>query len=115
MPYNLFLDDERVPYQAVLLFPEAELFFQTREWVVARNYPEFAAALDQLGIPDAVSFDHDLGDVDASTGLECAEYLVEKCMNEDAPLPAYFVHSANPAGRLNIQSYLSSYEKSLTL
>ena len=32
-------------------------------------------------------------------------------MNNAVPLPKYFVHSANPVGRENIQGYLDNYLK----
>ena len=63
-----------------------------------------------------ISFDHDLADVvelkeelpieqwfdlennKEYTGMDCAKWLVNYCLDNNKPLSKYAVHSANPAG-----------------
>ena len=59
-------------------------------------------------------FDHDLGE-NAGTGYDSAKYLVEFCIEHNMDLPDYYIQSNNPAGKLNIDSYLKSFLKSLNI
>jgi len=95
---KLYLDDIRNP--------------KSDGWVVVRNYEEFVQYIDQNGLPDEISFDHDLGE-DVKTGYDCAKWLCEYCWMNGIPIPPYNVHSANPVGRDNIIGTLKSYEKKL--
>jgi hypothetical protein len=126
MIYKLFLDDLRDPRT---IYPTTS----NSEWTVVRNYGEFVKVIEANGLPFLVSFDHDLAEehyrpsmfnpdghysrysVDGTfkekTGMECAKWLVEYCMNKNLDLPQYNVHSANPVGSANIASYLLSYTK----
>jgi hypothetical protein len=118
MGYKLFLDDERQPKRG--------------EWVIVRNYLEFIKCIEENGLPELVSFDHDLGDTVLhkvtdengtdyeakefnpplqKTGFHCAKWLCEYCMDKNLPLPETNVHSANSVGAENIQSYLDSFRK----
>lgn len=79
------------------------------EWVIAKNYREAIEAIDALGFPTFVSFDHDIASEE--TGVDVAKYLIEldldtETMPEDF---AFEVHSANPVGRKNINGLLESY------
>jgi hypothetical protein len=70
------------------------------------------------GLPDLISFDHDLspdhyqhtsGDIpydtfDVETGYHCAQWLVEHCWNNMSPFPNIMIHSMNPVGTKNIVS-----------
>lgn len=100
---KLFLDDIRVP--------------QTEGWEIVRSYDNFVKWIEEKGIPDVISFDHDLADVDdltkEKTGYDAAKWLCEYCWMNGVPLPDYNVHSANPVGRDNINQLLSSYKKKL--
>jgi hypothetical protein len=95
---KLYLDDIRNP--------------KSDGWTVVRNYEEFVQYIDQNGLPDEISFDHDLGE-DVKTGYDCAKWLCEYCWMNGIPIPPYNVHSANPVGRDNIIGLLKSYEKKL--
>ncbi len=95
---KLYLDDIRNP--------------KSDGWTVVRNYEEFVQYIDQNGLPDEISFDHDLGE-DVKTGYDCAKWLCEYCWMNGIPIPPYNVHSANPVGRDNIIGTLKSYEKKL--
>ena len=71
------------------------------------NYEEFVAYLERKGLPDFISFDHDLGE-DLS-GYDCAKYLVEYCLEHQLPLLDYQVHSQNPVGKENIERLLENF------
>jgi hypothetical protein len=92
MPRRLFLDDVRDP-------PDAS-------WVVVRSYEAFVAYIESHGVPDEISFDHDLGD-GVPSGMDCAKWLVET----ERPLDRFAVHSANPPGRANILALLENWRR----
>jgi hypothetical protein len=138
---KLFLDDIRIPTDASRLVPTKSFsLYWEDDWVVVRNYDEFVEYIKYNGVPEFVSFDHDLADehhndlfsdknwfMDDSkielayqgykekTGLECAKFLVEYCENENVKLPDYLVHSANPVGKKNIEGYLENAKKHLNI
>lgn len=104
---KLFLDDVRRP--------------PVGGWDVVRSYTEFVAYLAQYGMPDLISFDHDLAPEHYAwpftgatepppfvekTGYDCAMYIVENRL----PLQEFRVHSANPAGRERIRQLLRAYK-----
>jgi len=72
------------------------------------SYEEFVAYLERKGLPDFISFDHDLGE-DLS-GYDCAKYLVAYCLEHQRSLPDYQVHSQNPVGRENIERLLENFK-----
>ena len=109
----LFLDDIRNPI-------DASSFAQSRGvnpdiykegWIILRNYLEFTNWITNFGLPDLISFDHDLGEADEHTGMDCAKWLVNYCLDNNCALPQWAVHSANPAGYDNIKGLLMSFEK----
>lgn len=110
MKVILFLDDKR----------KASSFIDMRSNIVrqATTYTEFTEELLDLyclfGKVDEVWFDHDLGDK-SGNGYDCAKYLVEFCEENSMKFPTYYIQSANPVGKANIDSYLKSYLKSLSL
>ena len=66
-------------------------------WV--KNYDEFVNYIEKNGVPQMVSFDHDLSKTSLPTdpkGLDCAKWLVEYCRKNGVPMPKTYVHSANP-------------------
>ena len=73
------------------------------------SYEEFVDYLERKGLPDFISFDHDLGE-DLS-GYDCAKYLVEYCLTHQLPLPNYKVHSQNPVGKENIERLLENFRR----
>lgn len=116
----LWLDDLRNPedylYRKAPKQPSAA-FIRNREfydmlksqydmkfsWV--RNIREFQDYIIKNGIPDFVSFDHDLGKGEAK-GAECARWLKEYCAINGIAFPKWFAHSANANGRNAIKSIL---------
>lgn len=120
--YNLFLDDVRNPsntqYMPNYLWP----LYNTQKWEVVRSYKQFVRCIIKKGIPDKVSFDHDLAEIhydpstwtegfkyNEKTGLDCAKWLCKRL--NGAELPQCFVHSQNPVGRKNIADYLKWYDE----
>lgn len=96
MVWKLYLDDIRNP--------------KAKGWTIARSYDEAIVLILEKGFPDAISFDHDLGE-NAKTGKDLANWIVEYDLDTGL-IPKefkYFVHSANPVGSKNIVSLLSSY------
>lgn len=56
MRYNLFLDDERIPRNVTWVH------LPNLDWIIVRNYDEFVKHIVSFGLPETVSFDHDLAD-----------------------------------------------------
>lgn len=129
---KLFLDDIRSPKDAIGLVPShMNQFYWANDWDVVRSHNEFVDWIVTNGVPDFVSFDHDLADEhydefmnlrDRSfegyvpmekTGYESAKWLVDHCLDKGVGLPEYQVHSANPVGKANIQGYLENAKKHL--
>lgn len=134
---KLFLDDLRNPKDAIGLVPShLNKFYWENDWNIVRNYIEFENYLNTNGLPDVISFDHDLADFHydlkpedyenmseedmiikfgsiEKTGFDCAKLLVDWCLNNNCKLPDFIVHSANPIGKMNIESYLKNAIKHL--
>lgn len=89
---NLYLDDLRAT-------PES---FER-----VYSYREFVDFISTHGLPDFISFDHDLGM--GETGFECAKFLVNYCIDHNLKLPDYKVHSQNPVGKENIEKLLEHF------
>lgn len=116
MSVLLFLDDIRNPFDLEanwLVFSPFELLEGDKViWV--KSYNEFRDYIENWGVPDGVAFDHDLGDESLTgekTGKDCANYLVEYCLDHETPLPLWNCQSANPTGKDNINSILNSFKK----
>ena len=76
-------------------------------WVKTQS--EFENYIKENGLPDLISFDNDLG-IGNGEGYECAKWLVEYCMDNDKELPDWYVHSANPVARENIEKLLNNFK-----
>lgn len=125
MIYYLFLDDERRPSDVKWI--ELPLY----PWTIVRSYDDFVKVINKNGIPAYVTFDHDLGQeaydeanfqkflkfdyskLKEKTGMDCAKFLVEKCIDLGVPHPQYSVHSMNPIGKENIEKYIEGYNKNI--
>jgi hypothetical protein len=123
--YNLFIDDERKPKDVTWVnLPSVQ-------WIIATSYEDFVRIISDNGLPEYISFDHDLGDsaydeciraykndnvinydnITEKTGYDCAKWLAQYCVDKNLPLPVYFCHSMNGIGRTNIYSILESARK----
>jgi len=99
---RMYLDDLRIPKKS----------FD----VIVRSFDEAVLYVKQYGIPNFISFDHDLGANKDGTillsGYDFAKWLVIQDMDKVYTFPSNFtynVHSANPVGKKNIESYLDGY------
>ena len=130
----LWLDDIRnpnIPFLWVIQYaPEYEYNEDgDRQIVWVKNYKEFTEWITENGLPTEIGFDHDLSDfqafksgyptlmedinsgIEEKTGMDCAKWLIDFCMDNNEPLPKWFVQSANPTGAENINSILNNYTK----
>ncbi len=73
------------------------------------SYKEFVKYILNNGIPDFISFDHDLGIEE--TGYDCAKFLVEYCLDHNLSIPNFTIHSQNPVGKENIEKLLHNFRK----
>ena len=119
----LFLDDVRTPP------PHLSKVFDT-----VRDFDQFRDWVDTYGIPELVSFDHDLhiehveyfinrggfrnppdpreGYFFNPTGYECADWLLGKCLELDDYPRFVIVHSANPVGGDQIYGLFTAFTES---
>jgi len=139
MSYKLFLDDVREPVECASYMHKRigkanPIYLE--EWVIARNYDEFVDIITTLGLPDVVSFDHDLADehydlekmnnkeeysklyesFQEKTGYDAVKWLVDYHMenfNTRITFPVWLIHTMNPSGYENIKSYILNYTKTL--
>ena len=124
MKKALYLDDVRTPTTTINGY---------EPWYVVRNYDEFVAWITENGIPDLISFDHDLAEehmedyfrqkleqgyqfpdyesYKEKTGLDCAKWLSQHIQENNLMLKDVCVHSHNPVGATNIQSYINGFKK----
>ncbi len=118
---KLYLDDIRTP--------------KTEGWDIVRSYDDFVNYIEQNGVPEEVSFDHDLSrehtkyyfdngghdnppdplgvEFKERTGYDAAKWLCDYCWTNGIPLPKWNIHSANPVGSDNIKFLLNNFEKKL--
>lgn len=134
---KLFLDDMRQVKDACYYVENPKIYWED-DWDIVRNYDEFINYIQNNDMPALISFDHDLADFHyeykteeyeslseeemimkfgsiEKTGLDCAKWLVDYCMDNNETLPDFMVHSANPTGKVNIESYLNNAKKHLNI
>ena len=120
---KLYLDDVRCP--------------KTEGWDIVRTYEDFVDWVTKNGIPNEVSFDHDLAEIDydpttqtesfkyhEKTGYDAAKFLVDVFYDNNVDrfqmnrkdkkeseikFPVVYVHSANPIGSANIMGYINNF------
>ena len=132
---RLFLDDIRTPHDCVSYMKPIDLryMYEDDNWDIVRTYDDFVGYIEHFGLPDLISFDHDLADEHYSqsmydgefaynkqyetfkekTGYDCAKWLCGYCAENGLPLPMYYVHSMNPVGKENILGFFDSYKKNV--
>lgn len=132
--YNLFLDDIREPWEAgnYMLPVDSRKLYRLKEWQIVRNYQQFVDIILDKGIPEMISFDHDLADehyapqeiwddpsavqermkgFTEKTGYDAAKWLVDHCIEKGLDLPYFLIHSMNPVGAENIKNYLDNFKR----
>jgi len=80
--------------------------------LITRSSESTINIMRQTGCPNFISFDHDLGGDD--TAMKVVKWMVDMDLNHPGWIPhnfTFFVHSANPVGKENIEGYLNSYFK----
>lgn len=95
---NMWLDDIRTP--------------PTSDWNWVKSFDEAVAYIEEHGLPDHISFDHDLGESEAKTGYDLAKWIVESDLDGRITITygwSYALHTANPVGRENIRTLLENY------
>ena len=105
---KLYLDDIRNPHQSG---------YKYDEWIVCRNYNEFVSAIGKhFSDLEIISFDNDLANFD-SDGNEMTGYAVLKWLcnyildnNLDVSNLTLNFHTANPVGRVNMESYWNNFK-----
>ena len=124
--FKLFLDDLRMPENA-FSYTKNPIYLDP-DWVIVRNYDEFVKSIEERGVPDVVSFDHDLADEHygtedhiwdceysmfrEKTGYHCAQWLIYHCIDNKLMISKkVYIHSMNPVGTKNIDSLFRTYEK----
>ena len=123
---KLFLDDNRKPYD-VFKNTIDPIYENDNEWTIVKNYEEFVDMILWSGLPEIISFDHDLSQnhylpenqtnidyktIKDRTGYDAALRLVGYCRMNNLKLPIVKVHSANPEGKINIERVLHLTNKS---
>jgi hypothetical protein len=94
---RLFIDDIRDP---------------EGDWIVVRSSSEAVKWVEENGMPESMSLDHDLGGED--TVMVFLKKLYEFAEKKGVGPPPYKVHSANPVGSKNIVSFMESWRRSLS-
>lgn len=109
----IWLDDKRNPdgpygYKGdrwIDLAPIPKPFETT--WI--KDPESFKAWVNKYGLPDAICFDHDLGECES--GYDCAKFVIDYCLDNNVPVPKYVVQSSNPVGKANIEGIFKSFLK----
>lgn len=126
----LWLDDYRDPFDTKtdwLVFSPIPRENLKVIWV--KTYQEFKDWIIDNGLPEAICFDHDLVDehyaigrpsnfqefdyslTNEKTGMDCAKWLIQYCIEFKKALPLFNIQSANPVGKKNIQALLDNFNK----
>lgn len=107
MGYNLFLDDIRAPSDSFYYTKDKK--YTELKWMIVKSHKEFINVIDENGLPDLISFDHDLSE--EKTGYDCAKWLYDYCLENNKQFPEYLIHSWNIVGTKNIKHYIENFKK----
>lgn len=125
MGYNLFLDDIRsLESTANYMHPDIATEYRTQKWEIVRNYEEFIKHINLNGVPDKVSFDHDLAEVHYNpdlrresfeyypeTGYDCMKWMVRYIQDHKLKPPRIILHTMNEVGFDNMKNYYNNFLK----
>ena len=117
MKDKVFLDDKRMPWNG--------------DWEKTKGYADFSRYIEKFyeennRVPSVISFDHDLDHehyrnydeksydrvvktFHKPTGLECAKWLANFCVDRGIQLPEVNVHSHNPVGANKIADLFMAF------
>ena len=130
----LWLDDQRNPYKYLSAKKTSDAFIRNKlfydkllkqynvNFIWVKNIYQFINYIRTNGLPNFVSFDHDLNNRGGGEGLsdeqklnnngvQCAKWLVNYCKQNKYPLPKFYVHSANPKHGPEINKVLTTENK----
>lgn len=118
---RLFLDDIRTPYD-VFKTTIDPIYEYNKKWVTVKSFSEFTAYISENGLPEIVSFDHDLSvehyrpenqsenieydKMEQETGYHAALWLINYCKSNNLSFPDWKVHSQNIEGSKNIANLI---------
>ena len=123
MKLNLFLDDYRDPDDVYKYIDNFD--YISKIWVVVKNYNEFIKHIKTFGLPEIISFDHDLAPehyvslveheipysrFKEKTGYDCVIWLCEYCLKHNKKLPEYLFHTQNRIGLMNMYKYINKFK-----
>ena len=106
---NLFLDDVRFPNHVTWVD------MQGVRWETVRSVQEFMDWVESDGVPERVSFDHDLIREHyrptavlpvKDTGFEACAWLLSICHKYSIEFPLWIIHSMNSRGAIKIKNLL---------
>lgn len=127
----LWLDDQRDPYRYFDKKSDSNAFLRNKKFyddlmkqynvnfIWVKNLYQFIEYIEKNGVPEFVSFDHDLNNRDGGEGLSdeqklnnngvnAAKWLVNYCKQNNQQLPKFYVHSANPKHGHEINKVLTN-------
>ena len=121
---KLFLDDVRTP-EMVWRDTIHPLYEDNTTWVIVKSYEAFVSYIDEFGLPDIISFDHDLSfdhykeenqreieydKMEVKTGYHAAQWLIDFCKTNARCIPECMVHSMNKVGKRNIELIIENFK-----
>lgn len=114
MTWTLFLDDIRFPEDVRYSYGSY------KNVIICRSMDDAVWAVTHYGLPNCISFDHDLahehyviGDGE-KTGYTFAKWFCDYVIDNNLDIPVdfcYHVHSMNPVGAENIRCYMENFLK----
>lgn len=122
---NLFLDDDRTPGAVANYMPYG--VYRNLKWETVKNFDEFTKFIMTKGLPENISFDHDLCEehykysvsksipyelMKEKTGYHCLFWLILHCNKHNLAMPNILIHSMNVTGKRNMDLLLDLYSKS---
>lgn len=101
----LFLDDERKVESTI---SQEMIDALPYDWYLAHTSTDAIELVKRLGVPHYMFLDHDLGGEDTAK-----KFLVWLCDNyyQEGP-PEWRIHSQNPVGVANLNSFLNAWKES---
>ena len=118
MKYNLFLDDIRIPND--ILYYKINPFYKKRKWVIVKSYDEFVNYINKYGLPNLISYDHDLADIQyvanydeyiEKTRYDALKWVCNYCLDNKLKIPIMVFHTANIIGEKNMKTYYNNFKK----
>ena len=100
---KLWLDDERNPAD-----PDIRKRFYSYGSEVWVKTAQQAIDLLRTGEVTEISLDHDLGDISNGTGYDVAKFIEKSAYMLRLKPPKWWIHSANPVGRINMMVALAN-------